>query len=123
MVGLEFMLGMGMYWATLILLSFLLMRQKWWKCCCILLDRKCSNYKCGMTSLWFYVNNSGAVPNTNNKYGSGTVPTVLTSFRCSGSEQRLLDCPYLYNQGRSCNKAAVECREGELIFPCNSYTY
>lgn len=56
---------------------------------------------------------AGAVPITNNKYRLGTGPTVLQSVRCTGFEERLIECTSSDFGGSCSNHVGVECLEGK----------
>ena len=56
---------------------------------------------------------AGAVPIINNKYRLGTGPTVLQSVRCTGFEERLIECISSDFDGSCSNHVGVECLEGE----------
>ena len=42
-------------------------------------------------------------------FGPGVGPIILYNLRCTGSERRLVDCPYSYGTGHG-NDAGVRCQ-------------
>ena len=57
---------------------------------------------------------AGAVARTDNEFGQGNGPSVLTHVVCTGLEYRLLDCPTSSSSlcHISSNDAGVECVAG-----------
>ena len=60
--------------------------------------------------LCFFFDFSDAIAHSNAFYGQGTVPILLNLVRCTGTESRLIDCPYTaINNCTHSQDAAISC--------------
>ena len=68
---------------------------------------------------------AGVFFNAYSQYGLGTGPVWFHNVKCTGVEQRLIDCPASYNNDLYCshyNDAAVQCTGKKYGVPVQSYS-
>ena len=61
---------------------------------------------------------TGSIPFSRAHFGQGTGRIILDNVRCTGREQRLIDCPNIGVNNHNCHHSedAGVCCEGELMY-------